>query len=272
MCLVAIAWQAHPRYPLVLLGNRDEFHQRPTVAAGWWPEADRRVRRAGSAGRRQLARHHPARPRGRGHQQSTPATGGQPHPEPGRAGARLADGDEDAGSFLDAVEKDVGHYAGFSLLVGTLDAGLDGFITPAGSLAARWRVPAGITVLSNSPREAPWPKVGWLEQVLENYLGRPLPATGPDSEELLALVARRMPVAEPDADTPVGAGPGDALRHGRRLRHPGRNPDPGGRVRRLALHRAALRPWRRAGRRVPGPPLPVGAASAATCRWFRSRS
>ena len=42
-----------------------------------------------------------------------------------------------------------------------------------------------------------------LEQALENYLGRPLPTTGPDSEEMLALVARRMPVAEPDAATPV---------------------------------------------------------------------
>jgi uncharacterized protein with NRDE domain len=105
------------------------------------------------------------------------------------------------GAFLDAVEKDVGFYAGFSLLVGTLDAGLDGLVTPAGSLAARWGLPAGITVLSNSPREAPWPKVGWLEMALQNYLGRPISATGPDSEELLALVARRMPVAAPDADT-----------------------------------------------------------------------
>ena len=37
MCLVAILQNAHPRYPLILLGNRDEFHQRPSVAADWWP-------------------------------------------------------------------------------------------------------------------------------------------------------------------------------------------------------------------------------------------
>ena len=39
MCLIAVAWKAHPRYPLILLGNRDEFHARPSVAADWWPEA-----------------------------------------------------------------------------------------------------------------------------------------------------------------------------------------------------------------------------------------
>ncbi len=32
MCLVAIAWNTHPRWRLVLAGNRDEFHGRPTAA------------------------------------------------------------------------------------------------------------------------------------------------------------------------------------------------------------------------------------------------
>jgi uncharacterized protein with NRDE domain len=39
MYLIATAWNAHPRYPLILLGNRDELHRRPSVAADWWPEA-----------------------------------------------------------------------------------------------------------------------------------------------------------------------------------------------------------------------------------------
>ncbi|RYI14004.1 MAG: hypothetical protein EON48_12125, partial [Acetobacteraceae bacterium] len=38
MCLVALAWKSHPRWPLVLVGNRDEFHARPTAALHAWPD------------------------------------------------------------------------------------------------------------------------------------------------------------------------------------------------------------------------------------------
>jgi uncharacterized protein with NRDE domain len=38
MCLIALAWQAHPDYPLVVVANRDEYFERPTEAAHWWPE------------------------------------------------------------------------------------------------------------------------------------------------------------------------------------------------------------------------------------------
>ena len=37
MCLLVIAWQAHPRYPLVVAANRDEFHERPTAPMAKWP-------------------------------------------------------------------------------------------------------------------------------------------------------------------------------------------------------------------------------------------
>lgn len=203
MCLVAVAWRAHPRFPFVLLANRDEFHQRPTVPAGWWPEADHvfggRDLQAGGSwlgvtrhGRVALVTNNPLRPPGGSHTRSR--------------GALVRDwltGDAEAGAFLDAVETEAEQYPGFSLLVGTLGAGLAGLVTPAGSLGARWELPDGISVLSNSPREAPWPKEGWLQQALDAYLRRPMRPTGPDTDELLALVGRRMPVAEPDAGTPV---------------------------------------------------------------------
>lgn len=34
MCVVAMAWKAHPQWTLVLAGNRDEFHARPTAPLG----------------------------------------------------------------------------------------------------------------------------------------------------------------------------------------------------------------------------------------------
>jgi len=39
MCLIAFAWRAHPRWRLVLVGNRDEFHARPTAPLAAWDEA-----------------------------------------------------------------------------------------------------------------------------------------------------------------------------------------------------------------------------------------
>jgi len=38
MCLVSIAIGVSADYPLVLLGNRDEYHVRPAAAAAWWDD------------------------------------------------------------------------------------------------------------------------------------------------------------------------------------------------------------------------------------------
>ncbi len=37
MCLTAFAIAQHPRFPFVLLANRDEAHDRPAVPMAWWP-------------------------------------------------------------------------------------------------------------------------------------------------------------------------------------------------------------------------------------------
>jgi len=39
MCLIVFAWQAHPEYPLIVAGNRDEFYTRRTRPAAWWGQA-----------------------------------------------------------------------------------------------------------------------------------------------------------------------------------------------------------------------------------------
>ncbi len=38
MCLIFVAYKHHPRYPLVIAANRDEFYQRPTAPARFWVE------------------------------------------------------------------------------------------------------------------------------------------------------------------------------------------------------------------------------------------
>ncbi|MCA1661397.1 MAG: NRDE family protein [Novosphingobium sp.] len=36
MCVAAIAWRAHPKWPLVAIGNRDEYHARPSAPLARW--------------------------------------------------------------------------------------------------------------------------------------------------------------------------------------------------------------------------------------------
>jgi uncharacterized protein with NRDE domain len=39
MCLLAIAYKVHPEYPIIMVANRDEFHNRSAHPAHWWPDA-----------------------------------------------------------------------------------------------------------------------------------------------------------------------------------------------------------------------------------------
>lgn len=39
MCLIVFAWKVVQGTPLFAIGNRDDYHDRPTLPACWWPEA-----------------------------------------------------------------------------------------------------------------------------------------------------------------------------------------------------------------------------------------
>jgi uncharacterized protein with NRDE domain len=39
MCLIAFVWQTHPRWRLLLAGNRDEFHARPSAPLSRWNDS-----------------------------------------------------------------------------------------------------------------------------------------------------------------------------------------------------------------------------------------
>lgn len=38
MCLILFSYRQHPKYPLIVVANRDEFYERPTAQADWWQE------------------------------------------------------------------------------------------------------------------------------------------------------------------------------------------------------------------------------------------
>lgn len=39
MCLILFAYKFHRNYPLIIAGNRDEYYQRPTLAAQFWEDS-----------------------------------------------------------------------------------------------------------------------------------------------------------------------------------------------------------------------------------------
>src|SRR5690606_11157155 len=121
MCLIAFAWQVSGR-PLVLLGNRDEFHPRPTRPAAFWSEEGHPELLAGKdlqAGGTWLGVTQAGR-----FAALTNIRAPQAAPAPRSRGALVLDylsGDMAPGDYLASLGNDLHDYAGFNLLVGTPD-------------------------------------------------------------------------------------------------------------------------------------------------------
>jgi uncharacterized protein with NRDE domain len=179
MCLILLAWRAHPGFPLVVAANRDEFHDRPAAAAGFWPDAPQvlagRDLQAGGTwlgitrqGRLAALTNYrdPARVRS-----GTPSRG--------ELVAGFLCGQETAERFRDRLEAEAAAYNRFNLLYGDRD-GLH-YFSNCGE-GARELAP-GIYGLSNHLLDTPWPKVARGKSALAQSL-----AALPDRTPLFALL------------------------------------------------------------------------------------
>src|SRR5690606_32470577 len=166
MCLIAFAWQVSGR-PLVLLGNRDEFHPRPTRPATFWSEEGHPELLAGKdlqAGGTWLGVTQAGR-----FAALTNIRAPQAAPAPRSRGALVLDylsGDMAPGDYLASLGNDLHDYAGFNLLVGTREE-LWHLNSQEGSATA---LAPGIHGLSNASLNSPWPKLQKLCQGLEANL------------------------------------------------------------------------------------------------------
>lgn len=215
MCLIALAWRCHPRYAMVFAGNRDEFYERPTAPAAWWPAPAAGVPRL-LAGRDLAAggtwlgvsedgrfatvtnvREPGARRRGarsRGELVTGLLQGGAPgHPPPDEAppprtpAAALAE--------LRARGEDFAH---FNLLFGDFgERGALAYVNNVDGVPPR-DLPAGLHVLSNHRLDTPWPKAVRVRDGLAALLARH--GSGADEtrliDALLELFADPTPAAE----------------------------------------------------------------------------
>ena len=188
MCLVAVAWRVHPHYPLILAGNRDEFHARPAAAAAFWPDqpdilAGRDLEAGGSwlGVSRQLRFAALTNFR-----EGVRQTAGAPS-----RGALVSDflaGRDDTLGYLQALQGRAANYAGFNLFVG--DHRRLGYYSNRG-VDPCW-LPPGIYGLSNHLLDTPWPKLTAAKRAFSTALRR-LPTTAP----FFDLLADREIVADP---------------------------------------------------------------------------
>ncbi|MDE3011451.1 MAG: NRDE family protein [Pseudomonadota bacterium] len=202
MCLILLAWKAHPRWRLLLAANRDERHDRASSAAGWWPDlptafGGRDLVAGGSwlgvtrAGRfAAITNHRDLR---------------RPARQAESRGALVRDflaGTATPAAWLAKVESERQRWLPFNLLVGDGDT-LACLSTEAPDGARVQLLHSGLHGISNHLLDTPWPKVrrgtAALQAVLASDAADPFPP-------LLAALADRRVAADhelPDTGLPL---------------------------------------------------------------------
>ena len=185
MCLVLFAWRAHPRFPLVLAANRDEFHQRPSAPADFWPEApDILAGRDLLAGGTWLGVTRSGRFAAITNYREPSAPEIPLEHSRGQLVRDFLEGDRPPlGHARDLVESADG-YRGFNLLIGA-----PGELAYVSNRSANpGPVSAGIHGLSNHLLDTDWPKV----RSGRERLARLLEPANPDPDALFALLTDRV--------------------------------------------------------------------------------
>jgi uncharacterized protein with NRDE domain len=190
VCLLVLAWNAHPRYRLVVAANRDEYHDRPSAPLGPWPGPheilagrdlraggtwlgiDRRRRFGIVTNFRDLM----------GAPPQAPSRGGL---IPGYLGGASAPSD-----YLAALEPEAASYGGFNLLLA--DGESIWYASNRGTSFARALTP-GVHGLSNEQLDTPWPKLLRVRRGFEGWLRGDASV---DDGELFALLADRTQAPE----------------------------------------------------------------------------
>jgi uncharacterized protein with NRDE domain len=193
MCLILLAWRAHPEYPLIFGGNRDEAYERPSAAAAFWNDdpqifGGRDLEMGGTwlgitrAGRIAAVTNYrsgtgaPALARSRG-----------------ELTAGFLRGREEPRSYLERVVPHANEYRGFTLIVGDHDR-LFAFSNRGGGTE---ELAPGVHGVSNHLLNTPWPKIVHGKRRLTALLNA---GESEVAEGLFQALADRA--VAPDADLP----------------------------------------------------------------------
>ncbi len=203
MCLLVLAWQAAPRYRLVVAANRDEYHERPAAALAKWPPPAALI--AGRDLRAQGAWLAVDRERRFGvvtnfRELQPPRLGA---PSRGELIPRYLNAPAlavSAQQFFAALVGEAQRYSGFNLLLSDRDSLWYG--SNRASPFARALTP-GIYGLSNELLDTPWPKLQRVRRGFEAWLTRPQSGS---PAALFELLKDRTQAAEDGALPRSGSG------------------------------------------------------------------
>ncbi len=160
MCVLAFAWRAHPKWPLIVAGNRDELHARPAAPLARWED------RAGLIAGRDL--------QSGGTWLGVSEQGRFAVVTNLRAGGTASPGSRSRGDLVagllageDPAAGDLTVYGPFNLILADADGAwfLSNHPRPL-----RARLGPGIYGLSNGALDEPWPKTLQLKALLLDWV------------------------------------------------------------------------------------------------------
>lgn len=187
MCTLAIAYNRHPEYPFIFIGNRDEFYVRQTENAemrsgvlsgidlekgGTWTGISQSGRMAFITNYRDFTLHVEA-PESRG-----------------LLTKNFLEGTMPAEQYLETLSKKKAHYNPYNLIVGDMN-GLYFYSNIEDHII---KIEPGIHGLSNALLNTPWPKVNRIKEALSEAISK----DRLEEETLFAILENKMQADEND--------------------------------------------------------------------------
>jgi uncharacterized protein with NRDE domain len=173
MCVLAFAWRSHPRWQLIVAGNRDELHDRPAAALARWSAPDHLI-----AGRDLLSGGTWLGVSEQGRFAVVTNLRGYGAPQSDRAsrGALVADLLAGEGRYADPDQAELSDFNPFNLIIADRTRAL--FLSNRPD-ATRNTLDLGIYGLSNGTLDEPWPKTLQLKAIMLDWIVRD--ATHPET-------------------------------------------------------------------------------------------
>jgi len=190
VCLVVIAHRVHASFPLLIAGNRDEFHARPTQDARWWPDRPEILGgRDLQAGGAWLAVHRNGR-------FATVTNFRDAEPSVGNLSSRgelvtgFLQSDNPPIDYVSAIDGE--RYGGFNLLVGN---GRE-LAYLSNRNGAHRVLPPGVYGVANATLDTPWAKVERSKSLLRSIIE----ADNVNETTLMRMLDDRKPARVEEVD------------------------------------------------------------------------